>query len=118
MRRSFAMLMLVVLAAGSTLGATCLETCSDRHRSSTPGTGCHHSQQADHRLAGSHDCSTHLTPVAIAAKRLEPVTQLSIPLVGEGHAEFTPAQRHPRPSASESSAARRHPVPVLTPLRI
>ena len=77
MRRSLAFCLLVSFAAASTFGATCLRNCSER-RSPAPAGSCHYLPPSDHRLAGAHDCTSHLTPLAATAKRIEPSTQLSI----------------------------------------
>jgi hypothetical protein len=117
MRRSLAVFLLVSVAAASTLGATCLRTCSERHTPLAPGGSCHDLPAPEHRLAGAHNCTNHLTPLAVAAQRIEPVTQLSIPGAGDGPAvaaSNTRALEH----ASDSLDLIPPLIGRLTPLRI
>lgn len=116
MRRSLAFCVLVSFAAASTFGVTCLRTCSERHASPAPAGSCHYLPPSDHRLAGAHDCASHLTPLAATAKRIEPITQLSIS-AGDDRPVVS-VSRRALEHASDNLALIPPLIRHLTPLRI
>jgi len=117
MHRLFGFLVLAAFTAGPALGAPCLRSCLHGERGALAKTSCHQSTVPQHRLADVHDCSVHEAPVAVAAKRLEPVSVFVIApsvagsLVGLVAAARTES-RHLTFTLSSSA------VPFLIPLRI
>ncbi|MGE5834273.1 MAG: hypothetical protein ACM4AI_07325 [Acidobacteriota bacterium] len=117
MRRSLAFCLLVSFAAASTFGATCLRTCSEGHRPLAPSGSCHFLPAPEHRVAGTHDCTSHLTPLAATAKRIEPVIQLSMPAADDGPVVIA-VRRRPLGPASDNLGLIPPLIRRLTPLRI
>jgi hypothetical protein len=71
----------------------------------------------EHRVAGTHDCTSHLTPLAAAAKRIEPVTQLANPSADDGPVVVA-VSRRALERASDNLALIPPLLRHLTPLRI
>jgi hypothetical protein len=117
MHRLFGFLVLAAFTAGPALGVSCLRSCLHGERGALTKTSCHQSTVPQHRLADVHDCSVHEGPVAVAAKRLEPVSAFVIaPSVAGSLVRLVAAAR--TGSRHQTFALGSPAVPFLIPLRI
>jgi len=82
-----------------------------------PIGSCHDLPASEHRVAGTHDCTSHLTPLAATAKRIEPVIQLSMPAADDGLVVVA-VSRRVLGHASDNLALVPPLIRRLTPLRI
>lgn len=117
MHRLFGFLVLATFTAGPALGAPCLRACLHGEGSAIAESGCHRSTAPQHRLVNVHDCSSHGAPIAVAAKRLEPVSPFVLAPAGAGSlVGLVEAAR--TESRHQTFALGSPAVPFLIPLRI
>lgn len=117
MHRLFGFLVLATFTAGPALGAPCLRACLHGEGSAIAESGCHRSAAPQHRLVNVHDCSSHGAPIAVAAKRLEPVSPFVLASAIAGFPVGLVATARPVPPR-DAFALSPPPVLFLNPLRI
>lgn len=79
MKQVLACVLLAAFAAGPSLKWVCQQFCVAGHPV-TATERCHSAANAEQAIVGGHDCTSHALPVALVAKRIQPVSHLVVSL--------------------------------------